>query len=181
MCSIIRNYSKQNNMKNFDYAAAERGAKVCTRDGHKARVLCFDSHATFYAGTIHTPIIAEILIEDKCLTIFYTCIGSIDPKGQNKYDLMMADDDYLEKLERGEYDKPVRKNNGAYVAEVECTVLKTESPYDDDYWRRMYAGMAMQAFITSDPQELTLSHAESAVVAADALIEKLKKQPDPKI
>ncbi len=94
---------------------------------------------------------------------------------------MMADDDYLEKLERGEYDKPVRKNNGACVTEVECTVLKTESPYDDDYWRRMYAGMAMQAFITSDPQELTLSHAESAVVAADALIEKLKKQPDPKI
>lgn len=39
----------------------------------------------------------------------------------------------------------------------------------------------MQAFITSDPQELTLSHAESAVVAADALIEKLKKRPDPKI
>ena len=132
-------------MKNFDYAAAERGATVCTRDGHKARVLCFDSHATFYAGTIHTPIIAEILIEDKCLTIFYTCIGCIDPKGQNKYDLMMADDDYLEKLERGEYDKPERKNNGACVTEVECTVLKTESPYDDDYWRRMYAGMAMQA------------------------------------
>ena len=52
-------------MKDFDYAAAERGAKVCTRDGHKARVLCFDSHVTFYAGTIHTPIIAEILIEDK--------------------------------------------------------------------------------------------------------------------
>lgn len=165
-------------MKNFDYAAAERGAKVCTRDGHKARILCFDSHATFYAGTIHTPIIAEILIEDKCLTIFYTCIGRIDPKGQNKYDLMMSDDDYLEKLERGDYD--LFEDNLEMVGKPDHIGEVTEK-VGWDYWRRMYAGMAMQAFITSDPQELTLSHAESAVVAADALIEKLKKQPDPKI
>lgn len=165
-------------MQDFDYAAAERGATVCTRDGNPVRILCFNLKYDGY------PIVAAIdrhaQDEGEFIETYTTdgkaIYGSIDHN-----DLMMDDDDYLEKLERGEYDKPVRKNNGAYVAEVECTVLKTESPYDDDYWRRMYAGMAMQAFITSDPQKLTLSHAESAVVAADALIEKLKKQPDPKI
>lgn len=168
-------------MKDFDLAAAKRGATVCTRDGHKARILCFDCKV----GINDTPILAEVEYNINKYTL--VCLyedGIFDKSEVGKisiYDLFMADDDYLEKLERGEYDKPVRKNNGACVTEVECTVLKTESPYDDDYWRRMYAGMAMQAFITSDPQELTLSHAESAVVAADALIEKLKKQPDPKI
>lgn len=165
-------------MKYFDLAAAKRGATVCTRDGLPARILCFDMKCDGY------PIVAVI---DRRAQDGEEFVETYTPEGEVNFgytdcnNLMMADDDYLEKLERGEYDKPVRKNNGACVTEVECTVLKTESPYDDDYWRRMYAGMAMQAFITSDPQELTLSHAESAVVAADALIEKLKKQPDPKI
>ncbi|WP_308662088.1 hypothetical protein [uncultured Alistipes sp.] len=163
-------------MKNFDYAAAERGATVCTAEGQAVRILCYDLKHKLY------PIVAAIMDSDGTEWLHrYTIKGTFTGDVDINYDLMMADDDYLEKLERGEYDKPVRKNNGACVTEVECTVLKTESPYDDDYWRRMYAGMAMQAFITSDPQELTLSHAESAVVAADALIEKLKKQPDPKI
>lgn len=163
-------------MKDFDPAAAKRGATVCTAEGQAVRILCYDLKHKLY------PIVAAIMDSDGTEWLHrYTIKGTFTGDVDINYDLMMADDDYLEKLERGEYDKPVRKNNGAYVVEVECTVLKTESPYDDDYWRRMYAGMAMQAFITSDPQELTLSHAESAVVAADALIEKLKKQPDPKI
>lgn len=165
--------------KDFDLDAAKRGATVCTRDGLSARILCFDSNIA--SDEYATPIVAEVAMDGRMNIMCYTAKGGLDVEGQSKYDLMMSDDDYLEKLERGEYDKPVRKNNGACVTEVECTVLKTESPYDDDYWRRMYAGMAMQAFITSDPQKLTLSHAESAVVAADALIEELKKQPDPKI
>ncbi|WP_302249815.1 hypothetical protein [uncultured Alistipes sp.] len=163
-------------MKDFDLAAAKRGATVCTRNGLPARILCFDMKG-----------LGEYIVSAVETSLYYEGIYCQNMNGllvngkKSDFDLMMSDDDYLEKLERGEYDKPVRKNNGACVTEVECTVLKTESPYDDDYWRRMYAGMAMQAFITSDPQKLTLSHAESAVVAADALIEKLKKQPDPKI
>lgn len=167
-------------MKDFDLAAAKRGATVCTRDGWPAYILSYHRHDG--DCKISCPIVAEIFTYGSWDIAFYDTNGKYKGKEYlHCLDLMMADDDYLEKLERGEYDKPVRKNNGACVTEVECTVLKTESPYDDDYWRRMYAGMAMQAFITSDPQKLTLSHAESAVVAADALIEKLKKQPDPKI
>ena len=108
----------------------------------------------------------------------YTAKGGLDVEGQSKYDLMMSDDDYLEKLERGDY--ALFEDNLEKVGKTDHIGKPTEK-VGWDYWRRMYAGMAMQAFITSDPQELTLSHAESAVVAADALIEKLKKQPDPKI
>lgn len=150
-------------MKNFDYAAAERGAKVCTAEGQAVRILCYDLKHKLY------PIVAAIMDSDGTEWLHrYTIKGTFTGDVDINYDLMMADDDYLEKLERGEYGKP--DHIGDPTEKV-----------DWDYWRRMYAGMAMQAFITSDPQELTLSHAESAVVAADALIEKLKKQPDPKI
>lgn len=152
--------------KDFDLDAAKRGATVCTRDGLPARILCFDSNIA--SDEYATPIVAEVAMDGRMNIMCYTAKGGLDVEGQSKYDLMMSDDDYLEKLERGEYGKT--DHIGDPTEKVGW-----------DYWRRMYAGMAMQAFITSDPQELTLSHAESAVVAADALIEKLKKQPDPKI
>lgn len=162
-------------MQDFDYAAAERGATVCTRDGNPVRILCFNLKYDGY------PIVAAIdrhaQDEGEFIETYTTdgkaIYGSIDHN-----DLMMDDDDYLEKLERGEYD------HFEVVLEMVGKTDHIGKPTEKvgwDYWRRMYAGMAMQAFITSDPQELTLSHAESAVVAADALIEKLKKQPDPKI
>lgn len=162
-------------MKDFDLAAAERGATVCTRDGNPVRILCFNLKYDGY------PIVAAIdrhaQDEGEFIETYTTdgkaIYGSIDHN-----DLMMADDDYLEKLERGEYDH--FEDNLEKVGKTDHIGKPTEK-VGWDYWRRMYAGMAMQAFITSDPQELTLSHAESAVVAADALIEKLKKQPDPKI
>lgn len=152
-------------MKYFDLAAAERGATVCTRDGLPVRILCFDMKCDGY------PIVAVIgrrAQDGEEFVETYTPEGEVNFGYIDCNNLMMADDDYLEKLERGEYGKT--DHIGDPTEKV-----------DWDYWRRMYAGMAMQAFITSDPQKLTLSHAESAVVAADALIEKLKKQPDPKI
>lgn len=42
-------------MKEFDLEKAKAGHPVCTRDGHKARILCFDRKG-------HHPIVA--LIED---------------------------------------------------------------------------------------------------------------------
>lgn len=153
--------------KDFDLDAAKRGATVCTRGGNPVRILCFDAKRS--NTDEYRPIVVEELTplgHYSIITLFDN--GRMWKIGKSDYDLMMADDDYLEKLERGEYGKT--DHIGDPTEKVGW-----------DYWRRMYAGMAMQAFITSDPQELTLSHAESAVVAADALIEKLKKQPDPKI
>lgn len=52
-------------MKPFDFEAAKAGKPVCTRDGRKARIICFD---TINKGNY--PIIA--LLEDKgCEAIFY--------------------------------------------------------------------------------------------------------------
>lgn len=160
-------------MKDFDLAAAKRGATVCTRNGLPARILCFDMKG-----------LGEYIVSAVETSLYYEGIYCQNMNGllvngkKSDFDLMMSDDDYLEKLERGEYD-----HFEVVLEMVGKTdhIGKPTEKVDWDYWRRMYAGMAMQAFITSDPQELTLSHAESAVVAADALIEKLKKQPDPKI
>lgn len=164
--------------KDFDLAAAKRGATVCTRDGWPVRILCFD----LKVDKGMRPIFAEVH-QISCAVREYATYCFFDNgkryrQGEYYLDLMMADDDYLEKLERGEYDHI--EDNLEMVGKPDHIGEVTEK-VDWDYWRRMYAGMAMQAFITSDPQELTLSHAESAVVAADALIEELKKQPDPKI
>ena len=77
------------------------GAKVCTRDGRYARILCFDLRNPDY------PIAAAIVKDDGveyCGS--YTIYGSVNACNiydENPCDLMMADDDYLEKLERGRY------------------------------------------------------------------------------
>lgn len=56
---------KKLNLKPFDFEAAKSGKPVCTRDGRKARIICFD---TINKGNY--PIIA--LLEDKgCEAIFY--------------------------------------------------------------------------------------------------------------
>lgn len=56
---------KKLNLKPFDLEAAKAGKPVCTRDGRKARIICFD---TINKGNY--PIIA--LLEDKgCEAIFY--------------------------------------------------------------------------------------------------------------
>lgn len=56
---------KKLNLKPFDLEAAKAGKPVCTRDGRKARIICFD---TINKGNY--PIIA--LLEDKgCDAIFY--------------------------------------------------------------------------------------------------------------
>lgn len=56
---------KKLNLKEFNLEAAKAGKPVCTRDGRKARIICFD---TINKGNY--PIIA--LLEDKgCEAIFY--------------------------------------------------------------------------------------------------------------
>ena len=94
-------------------------------------------------------------------------------------DLMMRDDDYLEKLERGEYAPSVKEN-----LTVENPTCKESLPVDREYWRRVYAGQAMAGQIAGviargavkrtgkdTPHVIT----EAAVLFADALIEELEK------
>ena len=61
----IKQVINMQKMKPFDLEAAKAGKPVCTRDGRKARIICFD---TINKGNY--PIIA--LLEDKgCESIFY--------------------------------------------------------------------------------------------------------------
>lgn len=95
-------------MKPFDKVAAMRGARVCTRGGHTVRILCFDSEGLGCRRNPQ-PIVADIYCSIKpviTITISFQEDGLIDPVFNKEYDLMMADDDYLDKLERGEYGTP---------------------------------------------------------------------------
>ena len=147
-------------MKRFDKYAAIRGAKVCTAEGEEVRILCYDLKHRLY------PIVAAIT--DGYGTEWirrYTIKGEFTDGEDGKDDLMMADDDYMEKLARGEYDRP------DHIGEATEKV-------DWDYWRRMYAGMALQGLVASDKwRRMEMGDRVCVCVEmADALIEELKKE-----
>lgn len=48
------------NLKEFDLKAAKQGKPVCTRDGRKARIICFDLQSIE-----NTPIVAAVQVTDK--------------------------------------------------------------------------------------------------------------------
>lgn len=148
-------------MKDFYLAAAKRGATVCTRDGLPARILCFDSNIA--SDEYATPIVAEVAMDGRMNIMCYTAKGGLDVEGQSKYDLMMSDDDYLEKLERGEYGKT--DHIGDPTEKVGW-----------DYWRRMYAGMALQGLVASDKWRMMEmgDRVFVCVQMADALVDELK-------
>ena len=84
-CFFEREQPKPN-LKPFDLKAAKAGKPVCTRDGRKARIICFDAKDTKIGPTIVALIetrngyesIERYNIQGKCL---------ID--GSDNYDLMM--------------------------------------------------------------------------------------------
>lgn len=159
-------------MKKFDLEAAKRGAAVCTRDGKQARIVCLDADNPLFL------IIA--LVRD-------TSSGKVTPQSYRddggwlpaniecNEDLMMRDDDYLEKLERGEYD---------HIADVRKMIgpaIKQNLTTDREYWRRVYAGQAMQGIFagrnwrSGEMIPDCIGFARNAVELADAMIEELEK------
>ena len=152
-------------MREFDLSAAKAGAPVCTRDGMEARIICFDRVDLEY------PIIALYKTE---LGIEH--MRSFSPNGLqfdgviSDEDLMMRDDDYAEKLARGEY--------GKHIDEA------TET--DREYLRRELSEKIMVAMIrelagksphsTSNNITVFEAMAADAVSYADALIEELDKK-----
>lgn len=162
-------------MKKFDLEAAKRGAAVCTREGMEARIVCFDRADLEYPilGLRKNKAGAEYMFS-------YTLDGFafLEDIGGDE-DLMMRDDNYLEKLERGEYGNHIVDAN-----EMVGTAIKQNLNTDREYWRRVYAGQAMQGLIsnnaTSDaPYDIPLLAAmiaKTACTFADALIAELEKR-----
>ena len=73
-------------LKEFDLEAAKAGKPVCIRDGHKARIICFD------AKGMHQPIIA-LITQDTGIEYIETFYSNgrfnDDSNSQSDYDLMM--------------------------------------------------------------------------------------------
>lgn len=165
-------------MKKFDKAAAMRGARVCTRDGVHRVFLDFSDGSAASNGTTFYPFFGYILDNGSGTfkTAYFTEDGICKVKDKsNRFDLVMADDDYLEKLERGEYSAP-----------EQIAAQPFSSPADESYWRKMYTGMAMQGLmadweykkrsVLTGNSDLVKDTACYSVECADALIEELKKE-----
>ena len=70
------------NLKEFDLEAAKLGKPVCTRDGRKARIICFDRNS-------NKPIVALITTNDREYLTEYYCDGRISHNNSESNDLMM--------------------------------------------------------------------------------------------
>lgn len=73
---------KKLNLKEFDLEAAKAGKSVCTRDGRKARIICFDAKCD-------KPIVALIYDCNKETVLQYLENGRFFVDQIDKYDLMM--------------------------------------------------------------------------------------------
>ena len=158
-------------MKNFDLEAAKRGAAVCTRSGMEARIICFDRIDSLY------PIVGLCRNNDGSEFVgSYTTDGRKFCSTTDDRDLMMRDDDYEEKLERGEYD------HIADACKMVGPAIKQNLNTDREYWRRVYAGQAMQGIFagrnlrSGEMIPDCIGFARNAVELADALIEELEKR-----
>ena len=172
------NLIKLNSMKNFDLAAAKAGAAVCTRDGEEVRIICFDRICTIF------PIIGlRRNVDNEEYVVTFTTDGRKFFTSKDGGDLMMRDDDYAEKLARGEYGPTVKEK-----LTVDNPTCKESLPVDREYWRRVYAGQIMpvvfHAAITTGakvkdeykdmPADVAI--ARSTITLADALLAELEKK-----
>ena len=78
---------KKLNLKPFDIQKAREGKPVCTRDGHKARIICFDRK--FYHDGYNYPIVAMVNDNDNELVHAYTQDGLLVGNMEGDLDLMM--------------------------------------------------------------------------------------------
>lgn len=164
-------------MKPFDLEAAKRGAAVCTRDGRNARIIAFDCK-----GCGRKPILALIDMGDWEQSASWTERGEIIEDFKDASDLMMRDDDYAEKLARGEYGNHIDE-----ATEKVDPTIKENLTVDREHWRRVYAGQMMAATFpalvsagwqakgecANIPAETLI--ARQAINFVDALLEELEK------
>lgn len=162
-------------MRAFDLAAAKAGAAVVTMRGHRAKILCFDKKGEL-------PVVAIVDFENHEVVYDYFEDGTTPHFAPLRLALMMRDDDYLEKLERGEYGNHIDE-----ATEKVDPTIKENLTVDREYWRRVYAGQMMAAafpvLVSTDwqakgeyaniPAETLI--ARQAIDFADALLEELEK------
>ena len=155
-------------MKKFDLEAAKRGAAVCTRSVMDVRIIYFDRIDSLY------PIVGLCRNNDGSEFVeSYTTDGRRFCSTTDDRDLMMRDDDYLEKLERGEYGNHIDDKR-----EMVDPTIKQNLNTDREYWRRVYAGHIAGGLASHNGLNIIGSEiivAKASCSMADALIAELEK------
>lgn len=162
-------------MRKFDLAAAKAGAAVCTINGKPVRIICTNRAHDFYT------VIALVDVGGCEDMRSYTASGVYEISGRTRDDgLMMRDDDYAEKLARGEYGKHIDE-----ATEKVDPTIKENLTVDRERLRRELSEKIMVAMIrelagksphsTSSNITVFEAMAADAVSYADALLEELEK------
>lgn len=89
-------------MKDFDLEAAKRGAAVCMRSGKAIEIITLNGRNDKF------PILAYAGSSARVMS--FSEKGRYRLKYASNEDLMMRDDDYLERLERGEYGRTLNSD-----------------------------------------------------------------------
>lgn len=167
-------------MKPFDLEAAKRGAAVCMKSGKAIEIITLNGRNDKF------PILAYAGFSARVMS--FSAKGRYRFKYESNEDLMMRDDDYLERLERGEYESPSRHQEDDSTVKKELTV---ETPTCKESLpvgltkREWFAGLAMQGFmqiIAANPELVDFMEdpfkvgASKAVKHADALVAELGKK-----
>ena len=153
-------------MREFDLEAAKAGAAVCTKDGRNARIIAFDCK-----GCGRKPILALIDMGDWEQSASWTERGEIIEDFKDASDLMMRDDDYAEKLARGEYGNHIDE-----ATEKVDPTIKENLTVDREYWRRVYVGEIMPVVLYAAITTHAKIKDEYKGMPADALLEELEKK-----
>lgn len=157
-------------MKNFDLEAAKRGAAVCTRGGCKARIVCFNVNNPLFSIV---AMVQDPLSGKETPQSYRDDGGWLPANKKSSQDLMMREDDD-ENQELGKYwNRIVDVNEMAKSATVQDFITVRE------YWRRVYAGQAMQGIVSALDMNAPIAEdgvASMACAFADALIEELDRR-----
>lgn len=155
-------------MRDFDLKAAKAGAAVCTRNGAHVEIILYNGRTDGF------PILAYVGFSARVRS--FRNNGQYRLKHKSESDLVMRDDNYAEKLARGEYGNHIHE-----AIEKVDPVIKENLTVDREYWRRVYAGQAMMGIFAGrswpkDGAPDCINYARNAIELAEALIEELEKQ-----
>lgn len=161
-------------MREFDLVAAKAGVPVCTRSGLEARIICYDRR-----GDSDCRMVALVNAGYEERVQYYSQAGKIIHNKTCADDIMMRDDDYAEKLARGEYGPTVKEN-----LTVDTPTCKDSLPVDRVTCRREFAEKVMLKIIDGivchgggnldDNGSIYSSAAYDAVAYTDALLAELQ-------
>lgn len=153
-------------MKEFDLEAAKKGAKVCTRDEREVRILCFG-----LSGQETYKLVAAIKDYDYREDIYTYTINGLNYKDAvTDDDLMMADDDYKEKLARGEYGTPATSSAPAPdIAHVPDPVPATYTDPWDEFKRQ-----AALSMIQSSGVNMSLLSVEIIIDSVNRIVDGIR-------